>query len=189
MSRPKSDGKRKAILEAALRLFAERGVAGTPTAAISKAAGVAEGTLFRYFKTKDELINELYLVLRKMFDEQLKALPADADVRGRLRFVWDKYLDIGLAHPEYVAVIRQLRVSGRLRKELVQEGVMMSEIVTGTQQAVAASEFHHASPEFVILLIRAHGEATIEYVVGHPEEEAFCRELGFQLIWRGMTGK
>jgi uncharacterized alpha-E superfamily protein len=41
-------------------LFAERGIGHTPTSAISAAAGIAEGTLFTYFKTKDELINELY---------------------------------------------------------------------------------------------------------------------------------
>ncbi len=60
MSRPKSDDKRIAILEAALRVFAERGNLSAPTSAISKAAGVAEGTLFTYFKSKDDLINELY---------------------------------------------------------------------------------------------------------------------------------
>lgn len=54
MSRPKSDGKRKAILEATKRLIAERGVAHTPTSAISKAAGIAEGSLFTYFSSKDE---------------------------------------------------------------------------------------------------------------------------------------
>jgi len=40
----------------------------------------------------------------------------------------------------------------------------------------------------MVLLLRAHGEATIEFIVAHPEQEAQCRELGFKLIWRGLTG-
>jgi AcrR family transcriptional regulator len=59
MARPKSEDKRNAILSAATEVFAERGLSAA-TSAISSAAGVAEGTLFTYFKTKDELINALY---------------------------------------------------------------------------------------------------------------------------------
>src|SRR4051812_9294804 len=43
------------ILEAALALFRKRGLEGTTTKQISQRAGIAEGTLFNYFKTKDDL--------------------------------------------------------------------------------------------------------------------------------------
>ena len=43
------------ILEAALQLFREKGIEGTTTKEISKKAGIAEGTLFNYFKTKEDL--------------------------------------------------------------------------------------------------------------------------------------
>jgi len=58
VARPRSGDKQKAILDAALRICAERGIGGAPTSAISKAAGIAEGSLFTYFKTKDELLDE-----------------------------------------------------------------------------------------------------------------------------------
>ena len=60
MARPKSDDKREAILQAATRLFAIRGLSATPTSAISNAAGIAEGTLFTYFSTKTDLCNAAY---------------------------------------------------------------------------------------------------------------------------------
>ena len=63
MAKPKSENKRNAILSAATQVFAERGL-GAPTAAITGAAWIAEGSLFTYFKTKDELINALYRELR-----------------------------------------------------------------------------------------------------------------------------
>jgi AcrR family transcriptional regulator len=43
------------ILAAALQLFRENGLEGTTTKQISKKAGIAEGTLFNYFKTKEDL--------------------------------------------------------------------------------------------------------------------------------------
>ncbi|HWX22955.1 MAG TPA: TetR/AcrR family transcriptional regulator [Candidatus Binatia bacterium] len=46
---------RRAILRAALDLFAQKGFYRTTTKAISRKAGIAEGTLFNYFKTKEDL--------------------------------------------------------------------------------------------------------------------------------------
>lgn len=48
---------RVALLEAAIVAFAESGVRGATTRRIAQAAGVNEVTLFRHFKSKDELIN------------------------------------------------------------------------------------------------------------------------------------
>ncbi len=62
-SRPSSRGRREQnkektrerILEAALRLFREKGLERTTTREISRAARIAEGTLFNYFQTKEDL--------------------------------------------------------------------------------------------------------------------------------------
>ena len=52
--RNKEQTKEK-ILAAALELFRENGLDGTTTKQISRKAGIAEGTLFNYFKTKEDL--------------------------------------------------------------------------------------------------------------------------------------
>lgn len=60
---PKKTGRRdenkektkRDILHAALALFAEKGFYATTTKAISRKAGIAEGTLFNYFETKEDL--------------------------------------------------------------------------------------------------------------------------------------
>ena len=56
--------KKKKILDAALKLFVEYGFHGTPTSLIAKEAGVANGTLFHYFATKDELVIALYVDIK-----------------------------------------------------------------------------------------------------------------------------
>lgn len=48
--------KQKKILIAAIEAFAEKGFASTSTSEIAKSAGVAEGTIFRHYKTKKDLL-------------------------------------------------------------------------------------------------------------------------------------
>ena len=52
--------KKQLVLDTALKLFVENGFHGTATSKIASEAGVANGTLFNYFKTKEELIIALY---------------------------------------------------------------------------------------------------------------------------------
>ncbi|MGV3597458.1 MAG: TetR/AcrR family transcriptional regulator [Bacteroidota bacterium] len=64
ISQSEKGGKQTEILAAALKLFVEFGFHGTPTSKIAKEAGVANGTLFHYFKTKDDLIIALYIDIK-----------------------------------------------------------------------------------------------------------------------------
>ena len=53
------------ILRSALELFATRGIDKTSTAQISSDAGIAAGTLFVHFKTKQDLVDTLYLRIKR----------------------------------------------------------------------------------------------------------------------------
>ncbi|HUH61390.1 MAG TPA: TetR/AcrR family transcriptional regulator [Terracidiphilus sp.] len=189
MSRPKSEDKRKAILEAALRVFAEQGIHHAPTSAISRAAGVAEGSLFTYFKTKNDLMNELYLELRQEFSRSLTDFPHRDDARTRLRYVWDKYLDLGKAHPERLKVLAQLRATGALFRENERPAFVFYEVLNATHEVVRGKELGNAPPEYLVLALRSLAETAIEFIQAHPESEPACRESGFQLLWKGLAGK
>ncbi len=58
--RPLVDDKRRIILDAALRVFAERGFHGTNVPEVAGQAGVGVGTLYRYFENKEALVNQVY---------------------------------------------------------------------------------------------------------------------------------
>src|SRR3954467_12876136 len=76
--RPTTD-KEAAILQAATRLFSDKGLRGTRTADIAAAAKVTERTLFRYFPSKDELYR------RVMFPAVLAAtMPRELTETGKL---------------------------------------------------------------------------------------------------------
>lgn len=59
-SNPTPGELRERIAAAALHLFAERGVDATPMPMIAEEAGVAVGSLYRYYANKEELVARLY---------------------------------------------------------------------------------------------------------------------------------
>ena len=69
--------KKGKILEAALKLFASHGVDRTTTAQITKAVGVAEGTLFVHFKNKQALVDAVYVDIKQREAEALKDVITD----------------------------------------------------------------------------------------------------------------
>ncbi len=58
--RPVEGDKRREILDAGLRMFAERGYHGTSVPEVAQAAKVSVGSLYRYFANKDALVNDVY---------------------------------------------------------------------------------------------------------------------------------
>jgi len=172
-----------------VELFADRGIAHAPTSAISSAAGVAEGTLFTYFRTKDELLNELYREMRKEIDLEMADYPISAEVGTRLRFVWDRFLDMAKKYPKRLKVQQQLRASGRLLKDAEAPNMVIMELLHVSKEGAEIGGLRGASPEYLVLMFRAQAEATADFIAAHPGMEAESRELGFKLVWRALTGQ
>src|SRR5512135_2774290 len=59
--------KRCAIVRATLELVAEHGFHGAPMALVAERAGVAAGTIYRYFESKDVLIKEVHHYMEERF--------------------------------------------------------------------------------------------------------------------------
>lgn len=70
--------KEKAIIDAAVKLFGERGIDGATTAQIARVAGVTEKTLFRYFPSKGDLVKRVLFpsLLRDGLNRSWEALEA-----------------------------------------------------------------------------------------------------------------
>jgi AcrR family transcriptional regulator len=190
VARPKSEDKRSAILDAATRLFAERGLAAAPTSEISKRAGVAEGTLFTYFETKDDLINSLYREIKlELADAMMSDFPRKKNVRTRLRHVWDRYVRWGIANPKQRKVLAQLQVSEVLTKESKDAGgAPFVEFQTMIRDSIEGRVFRNDLPaELISKSLAALVEATIDLTVSNPSKADEYRDSGFQMFWAGIT--
>ncbi len=71
-------GTRARLEREAMRLFVEKGVAETSTRDVAKAAGVAEGAMYRHFTGKEDLVASLFLAHYLEFAQVLERLQADA---------------------------------------------------------------------------------------------------------------
>jgi TetR/AcrR family transcriptional regulator, fatty acid metabolism regulator protein len=132
--------KREAILKAATTVFAEKGFFNSKVADIAKAAGVADGTVYRYFKNKDDVLHSLFDramdefiaegrrelavidkpedKLRRIAELHLERLSADRDLaivfqvelRGSIKFM-QEFSAMGFA--EYLDIIRETVEQGQ----------------------------------------------------------------------------
>ena len=104
MSPPAADLTHQRLIRAALELFSSRGYHDTTTAQIAKKAGVAEGTIYRHFPSKQQLLNELYrAALRwaiKAVDDSGEAPPPTP--RARLALVAQGLVEGAVRDPAVV---------------------------------------------------------------------------------------
>jgi AcrR family transcriptional regulator len=192
VARPKSEDKRNAILDAATRVFAERGLTAAPTSEISKEAGVAEGTLFTYFKTKDDLMNALYREIKlELADAMMSGFPRKKSVRTRLQHVWDGYVNWGVANHEKRRVLAQLQVSGMLSKESIEAGsAPFIEMQNTIRDAIERHILRADLPiELISKTMAALAEATMDLIVLKPVMANKYRNSGFEIYWSGIARK
>lgn len=71
---------RQRLIRAALELFTTRGYHDTTTAQIAKKAGIAEGTIYRHFASKQQLFNELYRAAQRWATKIAQETARDRDI-------------------------------------------------------------------------------------------------------------
>ena len=71
--RRKDDSKREAIANAAIELITTNGFADTSMSKIAKAANVSPATIYVYFENKEDMLNQLYLMVKRELSEAMLA--------------------------------------------------------------------------------------------------------------------
>lgn len=92
-SRPRTSpgDKRDAIMTAALDLFVERGFYGTAVPEVAERAQVGAGTIYRYFESKEALVNAIYRDQKlRMVAALLADFPVAAPAREQFRTIWTR---------------------------------------------------------------------------------------------------
>src|SRR3981081_2533981 len=89
-----SGDKRERILAAAERIFARHGFFAARVSEIAKEAGVADGTIYLYFKSKDDLLISWFEHRMKHVNDVLRAAIADHPPRAQLRALIQTYLQL-----------------------------------------------------------------------------------------------
>jgi len=110
--------KRARILTAAERTFARHGFFAAKVADVAKEAGVADGTIYLYFKNKDDLLISVFERRMQQVNEALRAAIDGVPPRDQLRAFVRAYLQ--LVHDEPIAaevLTIELRQSNKFMKD------------------------------------------------------------------------
>jgi AcrR family transcriptional regulator len=190
MARPLSENRRTALLDAAIKVFAEHGLSA-PTALISKTAEVSEGSFFTYFKTKDDLINALYREIRlDLSYAVLDGFPRRGSVRKRLEHVWTGYVSWGAANPLARRALKHLSISSAIAPAVRAEGgVLFAEVERLQQDAIEQRKLVQLPPVMVAQGLKALAEMTMDLIESEPAQATPLMAIGFQMLWGALTSK
>ncbi len=149
--------KRRAILHAAVRVFAEKGYHGCRIADVARAAGVAYGLVYHYFRNKDELLESVFAEQWTILINALRAIDegpgtSEEKLAGVCGFVLDVYKTAPTA--VRVLILEVTRTPNALRAgstpqtfqaavdilaELVRRGQAAGELRADVEPVVAAA--------------------------------------------------
>lgn len=110
--------KEDLLFQTTLKLVFENGFHGTSMSMISKESGVAIGTIYHYFKSKDELLLKLIRHIKQLgFEESFGKDNRKLDYQERFKLLWRHLYEHLVAHPEFMSYITQFYSSPFREKE------------------------------------------------------------------------
>jgi len=189
--------KRERILRAAVKVFAKSGFYAARVSEVAKAAGVADGTIYLYFKSKDELLISLFEDrVERLLAYMREELPKLDGAPARFRRVIE--LQLGLLEgerdlAEVVTVI--LRQSTKLLKEYAAPKFMayLDAIASVVAEGQKAGDFREdVAPHLVArATFGALDGIALTWALGKAEQGALRRAAGqlADLMLRGLAPK
>jgi AcrR family transcriptional regulator len=177
--------KRKAIMAAAIRVIATQGLSA-PTATIAQKAGVSNGTLFTYFETKADLLNELYLELKtEMASAALAGLPADAGLRDQVFHMWSNWMTLAVSNPEKRRALAQLAVSDEITPaNRAAAHKAMSAVADLIERSRAKGPLRNVPMGFLVAILNSLADATMDFMIHDPANAKKHCKAGFEALWR-----
>ncbi len=167
--------KRERIMEAALKVFASKGFFASKVSDIADQAGVADGTIYLYFKSKDDLLISLFEEQMERANVELRAAMADAKTAPeKIRRFVGAYTQLIAANRHAAEVVTiELRQSAKFMKEyknprfaellkalaaVIDDGQQKGELAGEIPAPVAARAIFGALDELTLMWVTSRGD-------------------------------
>lgn len=168
--------KRRLILDAATKVFAERGYHACRVGDIAAEAGVAYGLLYHYFESKEEV---LHTVFRETWSELLETIEgieaAGGTARDQVRRVAAVVLGSWKANPDLIRLlVREVARGPQLEREIEEIRLAFDALERIVERGIASGEFRPELQPRVAswALYGALEEVLTGWVMGRPPETA-----------------
>jgi AcrR family transcriptional regulator len=165
----KPEERRQDIMDAALHAFLEKGIPTTTVADITEAAGVAKGTFYLYFDSKEALLG----ALKERFIDDLITHAASFAARIGQDDWWalaeataEGWVDFSLGHADLIKLFAQEGLKPDTYQPFADcEQKIEAMMVAGIQAGIAAGAFSVTDPELTVRLLSHAIEGTIEHAI------------------------
>ena len=181
------------ILQAAIEVFGRSSFDDASVSEIARKAGVAEGTIYQYFRNKQDLFFAIPREKTKIFSGQLDLhLEGVTDARDKIRkFIW-YYLYFFKTNPDYArSLMLEMRVSRDFRKSKSYKGVRMFTkqaldiIKEGQKQGVVRRDIDMYLTRHLLLGVLEH-VVTRWLLKGEKDDILKCHEQVSDLVLNGV---
>jgi Transcriptional regulator len=144
----------KAVLDATLRLINKKELQATSMSLISKESGISTGSIYYYFKSKEEIINELFLaVVKDSTKAVLRNFYKDSPIQTRFEQAWNHLIHISMENPEGFQFMEQYSFSSYIESETKKraaEANWCGPLATLYEEAVQDGLFINLDPQLMV---------------------------------------
>jgi AcrR family transcriptional regulator len=189
MPRQRDENKIPLIQQAALRLVIQTGFSGLKMADVAKEAGIATGTLYIYYPSKEDLINELFVATKKeIADVMLSPDNQAGTFYETFKKMWLSYFQFCRQNPEKMLFVEQFLYSGLISEQ---------NIALTNRYFEPVNVFLDGAQKQAIIktldaeILKAHMQGAIHEIVKYleknnqPLENPLSDRL-FELTWNGI---
>jgi AcrR family transcriptional regulator len=182
--------KREQILNTSLQLFAEQGAQSTPMSQIVAESGVATGTIYHHFKSKQEIIEALYLSFKKGLGQLFESAFKQADsTKVQFENIWRAVFDFYVQEPLKYRFSQQVLHSHYIDEAVRQEGLSYYQAFcdffeAGMDEGEFAKMELHLAMELIHNSICTVADLFLEENIEHLELRA---AEAIQYAWRGIV--
>lgn len=168
---------RRALLDAAMELFADRGLYATRLEDITEKADLGKGAFYNYFESKDALIAELISEGVQRVSSNLETIDRSRSFKDRVAFVAQEHERFFDEHPEQIVLFHQARGllkvksqgTSRLRNAFASYLLMIGAALWGPEGVAMAGEVEERRLDTATALVGAiAGYRSFRMAVGAP---------------------
>jgi AcrR family transcriptional regulator len=189
MPRQRDENKIGLIRAAALKLVIQTGFSGLKMQDVAKEAGIATGTLYIYYPSKEDLINELFVeTKREIANVMLSPENQSNTFYETFKKMWFSYFEFCVKNPEKMLFVEQFLYSGLISEQNITVTNKLFEplnvFLQNAQQQALVKELDAE-------ILKAHLQGAIHEIIKYLElnKQEMTQSLQnqlFELTWNGI---
>lgn len=191
--RRREASREQELLEAARKLFSQKGFANTTISDIVRKAGVAQGTFYLYFESKAALVQQLLQMFHRVVQEEVATSGDDSQAPAeRVRAGVKAAFHASVKHADLLRMLFRdpsIGVADLIRTDRASREQRMQATAQVLRTGMASGNLHEIDPKLAARLVFAMVEAAVVEWILHGSDtdpEQFAEGLA-QILIRGLV--